>query len=81
VLLRAWSRGDVHAVSVLSAETLENFVAMIGPEGEAHLKNTALVVPHDAIAQQPIARRFGRVVLSGPDEGLVPALASLRVTS
>jgi uroporphyrinogen-III synthase len=77
-LLGAWTRGDIHAVSVLSAETLENFVAMIGPAGESHLGSTALVVPHEAISNRPLARRFARVVVAAPDDGMVGALATLR---
>jgi len=80
-LLHAWSRGEIHAVSVLSAETLENFVAMIGSEGEAHLSRTALVVPHEAIAARPLARRFARVAVASLDDRMVRTLASLRVTS
>jgi len=80
-LLRAWTRGEIQAVSVLSAETLENFVAMIGPEGEAHLSHTALVVPHEAIATRPLARRFARVIVSSLDAGMVHALASLQAAS
>ncbi len=81
-LLHAWDRGEIHAVSVLSAETLENFVAMIGPEGETHLESTALVVPHAAIATHALARRFARVTVAHPgDTGLVGAIAALRVTS
>ena len=33
----AFDRGEVQAVSALSGETLENFVALIGPEGERRL--------------------------------------------
>jgi uroporphyrinogen-III synthase len=80
-LLHAWSRGEIQAVSVLSAETLENFVAMIGTEGEAHLSHTALVVPHEAIAARPLAKRFARVVVSSLDEGMIPALAALQAAS
>jgi uroporphyrinogen-III synthase len=80
-LLRAWAGGEIHAVNALSAETLENFVAMIGPEGEALLASTHLVVPHDAIASHALARRFARVVVASPGErGIVDALESLRVT-
>ena len=81
-LLGAWSRGEIHAVSVLSAETLENFVAMIGAAGAALLPSAGLVVPHDAIARHSAARRFARVAVtdSGAD-GLVRALARLRVTT
>jgi len=80
-LLHAWALGEIQAVSVLSAETLENFVAMIGPEGEAHLSQTVLVVPHEAIATRSLAGRFARVIISSLDAGMVPALASLRVAS
>ena len=80
-LLRAWDRGEIHAVNALSAETLENFVAMIGPEGEAHLPSTALVVPHEAVAAHALARRFARVAVAPPGErGIVDALESLRVS-
>lgn len=80
-LLDAWARGEVHAVSVLSAETLENFLAMVGAEGQAHLAETSLVVPHPAVAAHPDARRFARVLVSTPGaEGVVQALANARVT-
>ena len=62
-LLAAWSRGEVQVVGVMSAETLENFVEMIGPEGRSRLSATALVVPHEAVASHPDARRFGRVLV------------------
>jgi uroporphyrinogen-III synthase len=78
-LLGAWSRGDIHAVSVLSAETLENFVSMIGPPGESHLESTTLVVPHEAVAARPLARRFAQVIVAPPDDGMVAALAALRI--
>ncbi|QJR16896.1 uroporphyrinogen-III synthase [Usitatibacter palustris] len=78
-LLEAWGRGEVDVIGVLSAETLENFVEMIGPEGRAKLAATALVVPHEAIAAHPDAKRFGRVILSPPGaEGLSKALAQYR---
>jgi uroporphyrinogen-III synthase len=80
-LLAAWAAGEVHAVSALSAETLENFLAMVGEEGAARAADCALVVPHAAIAAHPDARRFGRVLVAAPgSEGLLNALASLRVT-
>ena len=80
-LLQAWARGEVHAVSALSAETLENFLAMVGEEGLARAAECTLVVPHAAIAAHPDARRFARVLVAGPGaEGLVSALSTLRVT-
>ena len=78
-LLAAWGRGEVDVVGVLSGETLENFVEMIGPEGRARLSATTLVVPHEAIGKHPDARRFGRVIVSAPGAaGLTAALANLR---
>ncbi len=80
-LLQAWRRGEIHAVSALSAETLENFIAMIGEAGAALAADCTLLVPHAAIAARPDAARFGRVVLAASGaEALVEALSSLRVT-
>ncbi|HUP28714.1 MAG TPA: uroporphyrinogen-III synthase [Usitatibacter sp.] len=78
-LLQGWSRGEVDAVSALSAETLENFVAMIGEEGARRLGSTTLVVPHEAIAGHALARRFARVAVAGPGaEGIAVALSPSR---
>lgn len=78
-LLQAWGRGEIQAVSALSAETLDNFVAMIGEEGARRLGSTTLVVPHEAIAAQAQARRFARVAVAGPGaEGIAAALSPLR---
>jgi uroporphyrinogen-III synthase len=79
-LQSALARGEVHAVSALSGETLGNFVAMIG-SGAAHLAKAALVVPHEAVAAHPDARRFARVLVAPPAaEGLIETLAQLRIT-
>lgn len=79
-LLKAWQRGEVHAVNALSAETLENFLAMLGDDGEDFASDCTLVVPHPAIASHPDARRFASVLVAAPGaEGLVNALATLRV--
>ena len=81
-LLAAWRRGEVHAVSALSAETLENFLAMVGDDGLALAAGTTLVVPHASIAAHPDARRFARVLVASPGaEGLVNALTQLRATT
>ena len=74
-------RGEVHAVSALSAETLENFVDMIGAAAGS-LAAVALVVPHAAIGASPSARRFARTIVSGHGTpALVAALAGLGVTT
>lgn len=80
-LLQAWARGEVHAVSALSGETLENFVAMVGAEGAGRLAATVLVVPHEAIAAHRDARRFAQVMVAPAGaEGIAAALSSLKVT-
>ena len=81
-LLAAWERGEIHAVSALSAETLRNFVSMAGPGAGAAMAATTLVVPHPAIAAEPDARRFARVVVAGHGAaGLIEALSRIRVTT
>ena len=81
-LLAAWDRGEIHAVSALSGETLENLVAMLGDEGARRLSGAALVVPHEAVAAHRDARRFARVIVAAPGaEGLADALAQLKVPS
>ena len=80
-LLAAWGRGEIQAVSALSAETLENFMAMVGAEGARLAQHTALVVPHEAVARHPEARRFERVVVAELGaEGVAEALRKLQVT-
>ena len=79
-LLEAWSRGEVHAVSALSGETLENFVAMLGEAGARRLASATLVVPHEAVAAHRDARRFARVLIAPHGaEGLAETLSQLRV--
>jgi len=80
-LLQAWRRGEVHAVSALSAETLRNFVAMLGPGANELLSSATLVVPHPAIAADDDARRFARVAVAAHGAaGLIEALSRIRVT-
>lgn len=80
-LMQAWARGAVQAVSALSGETLENFVAMVGAEGASRLASAVLVVPHEAVAANREARRFAKVVVAPAGaEGIVNALSRLRVT-
>ena len=81
-LLAAWSRGEVQAVSALSGETLDNFLAMIGTDGERAAASTALLVPHEAVARHRAARRFSRVVVTGHGTpALIDALANLKAAA
>lgn len=77
-LLAAWDRGEVHAVSALSAETLDNFVAMLGEGAAPRLARATLVVPHRAIAAHARRHGFGRVVLAGAGaDGIANALSPI----
>jgi uroporphyrinogen-III synthase len=78
-IVAALGRGEVHAVSALSGETLENFVSMVG---NAALGGVTLVVPHPAVGAHPQARRFARTVVAGHGtEGLIEALTQIRATT
>jgi uroporphyrinogen-III synthase len=81
-LLAAWSRGEVQAVSVLSGETLENFLEMIDAQGTRLAASTPLVVPHEAVGRHRDARQFARVIVTGHGTGaLIEALANLKATA
>jgi len=56
-LLTAFAQGAVHAVTVSSAEGLENLFEMLGAGGREHLRKTPLFVPHPRIAAE--AKRLG----------------------
>ena len=79
-LLQAWQRDEIQAVSVLSAETLENFVALAGADAAPFLAGATLVVPHPAVGRHPDADRFARVVVAGTGAAaLAEALSPLQV--
>lgn len=80
-LIAAWERGEVQAVSALSAETLANFLALLGPAAPRLAAAAALIVPHEAVAAHPGARRFARTLVAAPGaEGIEQALSQMRVT-
>lgn len=79
-LLAALARGEIDVVHAMSAETVDNFLALAGPG--ASWSRVALVVPHPAIARHGASASFGRAVVSGPGiSSLVEALHNLRKTS
>lgn len=76
-LLEALGRGEIDAVHAMSAETVDNFLALAGPG--ASWSRVALVVPHPAIARHDAASAFGRTVVSGGGlASLVESLMHLR---
>lgn len=74
--LRArWQAGGVDAVTVTSAEALENLATLLGEAGRPLLCATPLFVPHEKIAAA--ARRFGVahvIATAAGDAGLVEGL-------
>jgi uroporphyrinogen-III synthase len=77
-LLAAWRSGKVDAVSAMSAESLANFLEMVGAEGRTLMQTTTLLVPHPRIAER--ARRLGLVkvaVTGAAADGLALALSEL----
>ncbi len=74
-LLTAWRAGKVQAVSAMSAETLNNFMAWIGAEGLTRMRASALFVPHERIAAQARASGVADVWVTGVgDDALLAAL-------
>ena len=79
-LIAALERGEIDAVHAMSAETVDNFLALAGPLGSS--SRVALVVPHPAIARHAAEAPFGRTVVSGHGiASLVEALRKLRKAS
>ena len=66
-LLSSWR--EVHAVTVSSAEGLENLFAMLGTPGEAGLRATPMFVGHERVAGR--ARQLGvrEALVAGPGDG------------
>lgn len=74
-LLRQWSRNEINAVTVTSAEGLRNLYDMLGKLGRQWLKSTPLFVPHERILE--VARELGLahgVLTAAGDEGLVAGM-------
>jgi len=67
-LLTAFAKGAVHAVTVSSAEGLENLFEMLGTVGREHLKKTPLFVPHPRIAAEAKRLGLGEASVSGASD-------------
>lgn len=76
-LIEQWKSGAVDAVTVSSAEGLDNLLALIGAEGPALLAKTPLFVPHPRVASHAHSRLSCEVVIAGPaDDELVERLVA-----
>lgn len=74
-LLRQWSRNEINAVTVTSAEGLRNLYDMLGKLGRQWLKTTPVFVPHQRILE--VVHELGLeqgVVTPAGDEGLVQGM-------
>lgn len=68
-LLAAWARGELHAVTVNSGETLDNLIAMLGAAGMPVLQETPLFVPHARIAARGARAGVREVLVAGASDG------------
>lgn len=76
-LLEAWRSGKVHAISVMSVQTLQNFIAVIGAAGRALASSTPVFVPHERIAAAAHAEGMREVIVTGiGDEALLASFSA-----
>ena len=76
ILLRLWSRGEIQAVTITSAEGLHNLYDMVGKLGRQWLKSTPVFVSHERILD--VARELGLqhgVLTPSGDEGMIAGMA------
>lgn len=75
MLLRAWGRGDINAITVTSREALDNLFEMVGTLGRHWLRKTPMFVPHERIAQAARGLGIAAVTVTpAGDESLIEAL-------
>lgn len=75
VLLGAWARGELHAVTITSSEGLRHLHALLPEAGRAALRATPLFVTHERMRETALDFGVDDVVLAAPgDAGLLRAL-------
>jgi len=73
-LLASWRAGQVHAVTLSSAEALDNFIAMTGPQLSAALP---LFVPHQRVSAHARSRGLRELVVAGAgDDEMIERLVA-----
>jgi len=73
-LLAAWRRGEVDAVTVLSAQALDNFIDITGG---ALAAGTPHFVPHERVAGHAQSRGVREIVLAAPgDDAMLERLVA-----
>lgn len=72
----AWN-GAIDAVTISSAEGLENFLQMLGEEKAKRMAAIPVFVPHPRVAETAARRGLQRVIVAGPrDADMLAALAA-----
>ena len=75
LLLDAWARHEMHAITVTSSEGVQNLLAMAGAAGQLPLRKTPLFVPHPRIAETARELGFTAVVVTAQgDDGIVQGM-------
>jgi len=75
-LIARWQQGAIHAVTVMSGQTLDNLFTMLGPAGQALLRATPLFAPHSSIVARARSAGIGQAVVTAPgDGGVLQAMA------
>jgi uroporphyrinogen-III synthase len=76
-LIARWESGGLHAVTVMSGETLDNLWNMLGEAGQRLLSHTPLFAPHPNIGQRAAGLGLTEVAITPPgDEGVLRGLTS-----
>ena len=76
-LIDRWEQGGLHAVTVLSGETLDNLWAILGPRGQQLLRGTPLFVPHANVAERAARLGLTELAITPPgDAGIVRGLSA-----
>jgi len=74
-LLHALREKRIQAITVFSAETLDNLLALVPPDAAESMRALALFVPHARIAQHAQTRHFCHIITTPPGEsGLLRGL-------
>lgn len=79
-LIERWRRGEVHAVTVTSNETLHNLCELVGPAGRELLRDTPLVVVSPRARERAVElgiRAPVGVAREAGDQALIEALIAL----
>ena len=77
LLLNAWTRKEIDAVTVTSSEGLRKLFDLVGAPGRQPLQRTPLVAPHPRIAETARSLGVEKVIVTGPgDEGLLGGLSA-----